>query len=226
MYVNVTEMGKGTLRYLQSREKLLQRVQRLEERNRQLRKDVYRGEAALRENQQLRKYLNLPQTESFSVKPAEIINRNTSGWERTFRLNRGSRDGIRSDQLVLEVREDTWIVRGKILATSSDQSTVGLNTDPRFKIGVRIEEILGREFVARGWGHRGLRIENFPPFLSIDESHDVYTSPGSVLAPREFYLGQVVGMEQDRENRVGRRIQIRPPDLSDRNIVWVVTDSD
>lgn len=225
IFVDTVEVVEGSLRYLQPREELLQRVRRLRSQNRELRKQVYRGEAALRENQQLREYLDLPRTEVFSVKPAEIIRRNTSGWERTFRLNRGHEDGIRTDQLVLEAREDTWIVRGKILTTSSGQSSVVLNTDPRFKIGVRIEEILGREFVARGWGYRGLRIENFPLFLTIEESRKVYTSPSSVLAPREFYLGQVVGVEQDRENRVGRRVQIEPPDLSDRNIVWVVSDS-
>jgi cell shape-determining protein MreC len=226
VYEGTLGLVESSLQYLQSRKELLRRVDRLEEQNRRLQQDVYRGKAALRENEQLREYLDLPQTESFAVKPAEIIRRNTSGWERTFRINRGDQGGVRSDQLVLESRGDTWIIRGKVLSTSPHQSTVVLNTDPRFKIGVRVEEILGREFVARGWGHRGLRIENFPPFLSIDESRRVFTAPSSVLAPREFLLGRVVGVEQDRENRVGRRIQIQPPELTDREIVWVVTDHD
>ncbi len=222
----MTKVVESTLGYFRSREKLLQRIQQLKDHNRDLKTRAYRGEAALRENQQLREYLDLPEAKSFSIKPAKIIRRNTSGWERTFLIGRGNRDGIRSDQLVLEAQGDTWIVRGKILTASSEQSTVALNTDPRFTVGVRIEEILGREFVARGWGHRGLRIENFPPFLSIDGARNVYTSPSSVLAPREFHIGRVVGVEQDRENQVGRRIQIEPFKLSDRNIVWVVIESD
>lgn len=219
---SVETLGQSVV-YFRSRSRLADRIESLREENRRLRREVYRGRAALRENRQLRQYLELPTHEQFSVKPAEVIQRNMSGWEQTLRVNQGTADGIESDQLVLQVQGDSWIVRGRVFSTSSNHSVIILSSDPRFKIGVRVEGILGRQFVARGWGYRGLRIENFPPFLSVDASARVYTAPGSVIAPRQFYVGRIAGVQEEQENQVGRRIQITPPKLTNEGLIWVVT---
>jgi hypothetical protein len=101
-----------------------------------------------------------------------------------------------------------------------------LSSDPRFKIGVRLRGVLGRQFVARGWGYRGLRIEHFPRFLNVEPEAQVYTAPSSVISPREFYVGRVTGIEMQSETQVGRRIRIKPPELTNRRVIWVVTADD
>lgn len=223
VYEGSVETVGRSVDYFRERSRLVNRLDSLRSENQQLRREVYRGRAALRENRQLRNYLELPTNERFSVKPAEVIQRNMSGWEQTLRVNQGTDNGIRTDQLVLQVKGDSWIVRGRVFSTSPDHSVVILSSDPRFKIGVRVEGILGRQFVARGWGYRGLRIENFPPFLSVDGSARVYTAPGSVIAPRQFYVGRVSGVQENKENQVGRRIQITPPERTNEGLIWVVT---
>lgn len=226
VYEGSVETLGSTVTYFRSRSQLEDRLEALRTENRDLRREVYRGRAALRENQQLREYLNLPTHEQFSVKPAEVIQRNMSGWEQTIRVNQGSNDGIGTDQLVLQVDGDSWIVRGRVYSTTPNHSVIILSSDPRFKVGVRVEGILGRQFVARGWGYRGLRIENFPPFLTVEGSARVFTAPASVIAPRQFYLGRVAGVEQNKENQVGRRIQITPPELTNEGLIWVVISDD
>jgi cell shape-determining protein MreC len=217
---------QSTALYVQSRSELINRLNSLQRQNQQLRQSVYEGKAAIRENRQLRRYLNLPEADQLSIKPAEILQRNLSGWEQTLRVNRGAADGYRPNQLAIQVLGDSWIVRGKVHSVTEERSVIVLSSDPRFKIGVQVEGILGRQFVARGWGYRGLRIEHFPQFLTISRGSSVYTAPNSVIAAGEYYVGEVVDIGTSDDSSVGRRVQIQPPELSGRRVIWVVTGNE
>lgn len=223
IYEISSKTANESLLFLNSRKALINRLEEANRENRRLKRKVYQGKAAKRENAELREYLDLPNATEFSLLPAEVLANHLSGWERTFRINQGSSNGLKTDQLALDIRGDTWVVRGEVFSTSRDHSVVVLSSDPRFKIGVRIEGILGRQFVARGWGFSGLRIENFPPFLNVPSGASVYTASDSVIAPEDLYLGKVKNVQKKSKNQVGRRIQISPPELSNRNLVWIVT---
>ncbi len=194
-YELTVDAYRNTLSYLRSRNELIGRLHRLKKENRRLRQLAHEGKAAALENKQLRRYLKLPKAKEWSIKPAEILQRNLSGWEQTLRVH----------------------------SVTDDRSVIVLSSDPRFKIGVQLEGIPGRQFVARGWGYRGLRIEQFPKFLPLDRGASVRSAPGSVMASRDYYVGEVTSIQSASRNDIGRRIRIRPPELTDRDIIWVVT---
>lgn len=223
--LSIDLLGRST-QYFQSRSRLLGTVKALRKQNRRLKRRVYLGEAVRRENKQLRRYLDLPETDGFTIKPAEILRRNLLGWERTLRINRGRKEGFRTDQLALQPRGDTWIIRGKIDSITSGHAMVMLSSDPRFKIGVRLEGIPNRQFVARGWGRRGLRIDHFPPFLPLETGSRVFSAPASTIAPVILTLGRVTGVQKKRRRTIGRQVRITPPPLSDRKLIWVVMNHD
>lgn len=227
VYRTATGAVSRSVRYLESRSELTEELRRLRKQNTQLKKEVYKGRAALRENEQLRKFLDLPPLPEQGMTPVEILQRNLSGWERTLRVNRGSEDGLRSDQIALQVIGDTWVIRGRVLSTSEDHSVIVLSSDPRFKIGVQIRGVPGRQFVARGWGYRGMRIRNFPSFLEIDPSSPVYTASGSTLTPTKLLLGDVSSVSRSQgEAKIGRQVQIAPPEFQSESILWVVTNDE
>lgn len=209
--------------YLADRNTLTDRIEDLQSRNRKLKEQLYRGNAATRENKVLRKYLKLPPFGNYDLIPAEIIQRSLSGWERTIRINQGMSAGIKSDQLTISYRNGTWFVSGKVISTHDQYSTVVLNSDPRFRIGVTIEGINNRQFVARGWGNKGLRIEHFPSFLSVPVGSKVYTSRKSSLAPEPIYVGKVKkSVSGESVSETGKRLLIQPRSFSGRNsLVWV-----
>lgn len=224
MYEISTSTLTTTVQYFDSRSELIRKIKRYRNENRRLRRRVYRGEAAIRENKELRRFLDLPEAKGFAIKPAEILQRNLSGWEQTLRINRGSNEGLEADQLAVQLQGDSWVVRGKVFTAAADHSVIILSSDPRFKIGVQLEGVLGRQFVAKGWGHRGLRIENFPPFLSVQRGVQVYSAPSSTIAPRQFSVGRVTHVKSTNEDEIGRRVKINPPHYTESNLIWVVTN--
>lgn len=227
LYQSTAGFVGHSLNYLKSRERLTGRLQTLRKRNRALKEKVYRGEAALRENRQLRRFLDLPPRSDDEIIPVEVLQQNLSGWERTLRVNRGSDDGLRKNQLAVQVVGDTWVVRGRVLSTSSDYSNIILSSDPRFKIGARIQGVPGRQFVARGWGYRGIRIRNFPSFISVGSGSPVFTSAGSTLAPQQLLLGKVsLVRKSGGESNIGRMVKISPPVFEAESLLWVIVDNE
>ncbi|MFB6346672.1 MAG: rod shape-determining protein MreC [bacterium] len=227
VYRSVGSMLDSGFQYLRSREQLTSQLETLRKRNKQLKSKVYRGKAALRENAQLRDYFDLPSKPSGRFIPVEVYRQNLSGWERTLRVNRGSESGLRKYQLTVQVLNDTWVVRGRVHSVSDHHSLIVLSSDPRFKIGARIEGVPGRQFVARGWGYRGMRIANFPTFLSVKPGSDVYTSSGSTLTPDKLLLGEVkrVGTSDDASD-IGRSLTIKPPRYRNGFLLWVVSENE
>lgn len=227
LYRTTSNYFRSSVQYFRSRSELTAQLKDLRRRNRRLKKEVYRGKAALRENTQLRNYLGLPPRPDGKIIPVEILQKNLTGWERTVRVNRGSDDGLRKDQLAVQVINDTWVVRGRVFSTSSDNSLLIMSSDPRFKIGAEIRGVPGRQFVARGSGYRGLRIKNFPSFINLDVGNRVFTSSGSTLTPQQLFLGEVsVITNPDGKINIGRTVEISPPRFRTRAMLWVIVNDE
>lgn len=225
-YGSLEESVRDVTGYFTSRERLLERVRTLERDNRRLRRRLYRARSARRSREALRRYLRLPPAPSGELLPAEVLAVNLTGWERTLRLNRGRAGGARSGQPVLALSGDSWVLRGEILSVSDQGSVVLLASDPRFRVGVRIQGVPDRQFVARGWGERGLRVDHFPEVISVEPGARVVAANVSTVAPGGLTVGTVRGPVESRPSRVGRRLRIAPPPITgSAGPVWLlVTD--
>lgn len=197
--------------------------------NRKLREKSTRFREINRNNRKLREKLQLPARPSFGVKAADVINSDISGWERTIRLNRASSDGIEEGQPILTIQKDTWILRGMIVSVNNNYSTAILSSDPRFKIGVFLTSQPNRQFVAQGWGMKGLRVENVPPFLGVKKGDAVFTAPSSHLAPSDLYVGNIAETKRNHPASEGeeKNFRVKPPPLN-RNLspFWIVVGND
>ncbi len=220
---------RGGVRYLESREMLLERLEGTKRENRRLRQKLHGLEQLRRENRTLRSQLNLPGKKPGTYVSAEVLYTDLSKFERTLALNKGYESGIQKGDPVLEVLGDTWVMRGQVISVSANQSVVILSSDPRFKIGVRIESITDRQFVVRGWGWRGLRIEQFPSILEEPTGRRVWTAPASTLAPEGLFLGWVRGFRRGEQSypQAGRRLLISPVDVDELPpLLWVLVHYD
>lgn len=211
-YYALERSGQFLVGFFASRRRLLRDIRRLEVKNRSLRRRLYRARSAHRSLSVLRRYLHLPPSPSGELLPAEVVKRNLTEGERTLRINRGKQQGVRRGQVAVALDNDSWVLQGKVLTTSSHQSVVVLSSDPRFRIGVSVDGIPDRQFVARGWGGRGLRVDHFPRVLSVDPGVEVHTASASTVAPAGLLVGTVRGLtSESRVSSVGRRLWVDPP---------------
>lgn len=106
------------------------------ERN-QLRREVIGAQAARRDNQQLQRLLAVDQSselQSYSHVTARVIGRSPTVWYETINVDRGSSDGVRVDQPV--VNGDGLV--GKVTAVTGGASQITLITDHTSGVSARV----------------------------------------------------------------------------------------
>ncbi|MFB6355517.1 MAG: rod shape-determining protein MreC [bacterium] len=200
---NVLHSAQGLGKYLVERRQLLKRIERLKSENNKLKNENKEADMYQRQLNKLQEEMNLPDRKPGNLMAGRVIQSNLTGWERTLRIDRGSRDQIQPGDPVLEVMGDTWVLRGTIHSVSEHYSQVILTSDPR-------------QFVARGRGYRKLRIDHVPRVLSIQRFARVYTAPASTIAPEGLLIGRVRTVEHpEGSQKTGRRIIISPVPLDD-----------
>lgn len=214
--------------YFQHRSELLKTIQNQKKKIRSLRHDNNRLTLRNRRNRGLRSHHNLPRLKDAlpEMVLSELIHTSYGAWERTFRINRGNSAGIQKDAPVLHFQGDTPVLYGLIDKVSSSHSRGILTSDPRFRIGVVLEGIPNRQFVARGAGSDGLIIEHFPRILPIKAGIRVKTAPSSSLAPDGLWIGTVQKIsESGRGEKIGRKITIKPAlPSSHPHWFWVISN--
>jgi len=100
--------------------------------------DQFKLEELSRENVRLTQLLDLKRTLLADVRHlvfARVIARSPAAWSRVFLIDKGSRQGVKENMLVMS---DSALV-GKVVETSPTVSKVLLITDPNSKIGVLIQ---------------------------------------------------------------------------------------
>ena len=177
------------------------------------------------DNRRLRRQLDLPAPGFGRLVAAEVIQKNLSGWEQVIRLNKGYNSGLQAGGAVFRTRGDSWILQGRIHGVNSTTSKVILSTDPRFKIGAKIEGIPDRQFVLQGEGHRKLKISNFPEYLSLSSGQKVYSASGSSFAPSRLLVGYVEEIKSVSDFRPVREVLVTPVKYEQfPSLLWVLID--
>jgi rod shape-determining protein MreC len=161
---------------------------------------------------------------------ARVIARSPSSWYQTFQINKGSSDGVRVDQPV--VNGDGLV--GKVKEVSDGNAVVMLLTDPEF--GVSARSLMSNEpgSVSPAVGAAGdLRFELVPNAKEVRRGERIITAGTSTSArvsdlkslyPRGIIIGTVKRIETG-EGELDRVIHVEPAaDLHALDIVEVLIE--
>jgi len=117
------------------RHELLQQLENLRRENAELEVRQQQGDAALRENNQLRAALGWEQQQPWKLKLARVVARDPANWWRDVEIDLGSRDGLRENLPVLTA--DGLV--GRVSTVYSHRAQVILLGDPECKVSARVE---------------------------------------------------------------------------------------
>jgi rod shape-determining protein MreC len=208
---------------------------KLRSENDQLRNELI---TAIDDKRQLEQYKGLQEQneqgglKSYNPVEARVIARSPSSWYQTFQINKGSSDGLRVDQPVVN---SAGLV-GKVKSVSNGNASVMLLTDPEFGVSAQALESGEPGSVGPAVGAPGdLRFELVPNAKLVHKGEHIITAGTSTssrvtdlrsLYPRGILIGTVKRIETG-EGELDRVIHVQPiADLHNLDIVEVLTQPD
>lgn len=181
-----------------SRNQLALANQQLRTDNNDLRRQLTELQHQHAENQQLRSLLQIKQAAPWRTVGARVIGRDASNWWRSVQIDRGSDDGLRSDQPVLSAGG----LVGKTVAVTRGESRVLLLIDPSCKAGALLAATREPGIVS-GAPAAALRREPQIQMSFVDRKSNVklgdavYTSGLGGIFPRGILIGTVTDADLD-----------------------------
>lgn len=172
-----------------------------------------------KENDRLRNLLKLKEKLAFSTLVARVIGRQTTEWQKTVIVNKGSKDGLQRHMPVL-VSEG---LVGQVIEVSANAALVQLLADDKSGVAAQIVET-GEEGIAQGLQGGSLRV-NFIPKSSVVKAGDsVITSGMAGVFPRGIFIGKVKEVKDD-PYLLYKTVVVEPAVISDLlEEVLIITD--
>lgn len=200
-----------------------QRIEELEQENKELKAQVILNESLAGELSQLKGVLELAGKARFKTVSARVISKGgTSTFSETLVLDQGSKAGIRPEMTVIS---EAGLV-GVVKSTSQNTSVVLLMSDPAFRVGVRVA---GTQYmgVLSGQGRNLYSLQMLSASADLKVG-DVLLSRGS-SGDSPFVPGVPVGKIVFVDNAAGQltkqaRVEAYV-DLNSLGVVSVVVDS-
>ena len=182
------------------------------------------AESVSRENQRLRKGMNLLEThEDYKLVDAYIIGWSTSDWESTFTINRGTNAGIQENMCAITANGE---VVGLVTEAGVNYAVVKTVLDSTLEISGTIATSGYNGMVRGGYtsGNDTLLQMNYLPSDAIIRNKDQVVTSGSTVYPRGLIMGYVVdaGFE---ETGVAKYALLDPAaDINSLEQLFIITD--
>ena len=155
--------------------------------------DVARqADSVNRENARLRSALNLKATnESYDLVDAYIIGWNSTDWNSTLTINRGSNAGIQANMCAVT---DNGQVVGRVTEAGPHYAVINTVLDSTLEISGTISVSGYNGMVGGGYidGHETLLKMEYLPSSAIIRNTDQVVTSGSTVYPRGLIIGRVV----------------------------------
>jgi len=192
-------------------EKLFEENSRLiAENNRQ--KDIEK------ENQALRKELNLAPKDDFDLEASFVIAQDPQGLGNYFIIDKGEKHGIRAG--IPAIVSDGILV-GRVAEIYPDTAKITLITDPSSAINAEDQET-GARGIVRGEFGLGLKIDMISQAEVLSEGDTVITSGLGGEIPRGLTIGKISGVSQSQERLFQEASVVPKIDVSRLRIVFLV----
>ena len=150
------------------------------------------AESVARENQRLRKGLNLLEThEDYVLVAAYIIGWSSSDWENTLTINRGTNSGIQKNMCA--ITENGEVV-GLVTEVGVNYAEVTTVLDSTLEISGTIASSGYNGMVRGGYidGNQTLLQMNYLPSAAIIRNKEQVVTSGSTVYPRGLIMGNIV----------------------------------
>jgi rod shape-determining protein MreC len=172
--------------------RMAQENQTLRQRVKALESDKRRLLRYLEENRNLRRLLSVkPNLPRRSV-TAEVVSTDLTNWYRRVWLNRGSRDGVKVEDVVITSEG----LVGQVLQVSEDTCAVLLLTDPDSRVGASVMRS-GSVGIVEGTGKRVCAMTHVDWMADVREGDLVITSGQSTIFPKGLIIGRIAAVRKD-----------------------------
>lgn len=184
------------------------------------------AESVSRENQRLRKGMNLLEThEDYKLVDAYIIGWNSSDWQNTLTINRGTNSGIQKNMCA--VTENGEVV-GLVTDVGINYAEVTTILDSTLEISGTIASSGYNGMVRGGYidGHQTLLQMNYLPSAAIIRNKEQVVTSGSTVYPRGLVLGNIVDAGFD-DTGIAKYAIVKPSaDIEKLEQVFIITAFD
>jgi len=146
---------------------------------------------ALRENNRLRKLLNLKDKGKETYIAADVIGRSHVEPTNTLSLNVGVKDGVKKNSPVINEKG----LIGKIIEVGAEVSLCQLLTDRNFSVSAKVRE--NRAYGILVWTHDNYAEINIPVSFNVKKGYQIITSGFSNIYPPGIPIGKIVDFRND-----------------------------
>ncbi len=158
----------------------------------------------IKENNRLDKLLNFKRKLIYSSVPASVIGRDPSYWNSAVIIDKGSREGVKVGQAVV----NAFGVVGKIMEVGKTKSKVVLLTDPQFSVAGLVGQ--SRESVLVSGTLEGLcKLQYLSDETRINIGDNIITSKLSTAFPEGLLIGEVIRIDENFQEQK-REYVIKP----------------
>lgn len=216
----VEQMYSYMFRY----ESVLAENEELKERIAQMEDDARTADALARENERLRKHMDLLDSRTdFVTVDAYIISWDSTEWTNSFTINRGASYGIEEGMCVITANGE---VVGLITEVGPNYSEVKSVLDSSLEISATIASSGYNGMVQGGYaiGEEGMLHLNYLPSDSVIRNNDQVVTSGSTVYPRDLILGYVVDAGFDETGVTKYAILEPATDFGSLEQVFVLTE--
>ena len=188
----LTKQAEQYYSYMFRYEALAAENEALKEQIAQMEDQARKADAVTRENERLRKHLNLKSThEDYDTVDANIISWSSTDWTNYVTISRGSNAGIEEDMCAITA---TGQVVGLVTDVGPNYAVVKTVLDSSLEISANIAASGYNGMVQGGYatGEEGYLRMNYLPSDAVICNHDQVVTAGSTLYPRDLVLGSVI----------------------------------
>lgn len=154
--------------------------------------DARQADAYQRENQRLRRLLDLSTTrEDFKLVDGYIIAKSSTDWSSTITINKGSNAGIAEDMCAVT---DNHEVVGLVVEVGPDYAVIKTILDSSLEVSATIASSGYSGMIKGGYtdGRKDLMRMDYLPSSAIIRNNDQVVTSGSTVYPRDLIMGYVV----------------------------------
>lgn len=202
----------------------------LKKENADLVNKLAKAQAAVIENQQLTRQVGLDNSigiASYQPVGAHVISRGATVWYQTVEVDKGSADGVRTND---PVTGDGGLV-GKISSVGANFSIVTLITDNQFAVTAVVQDALGDSglLVPAVGSPNQMLLQNLPAHAPVNQGQQVVTAgftsgPLDSLYPPGIPIGQVTDSNTQDDLLNNQEVKVSPlADLRHLDAVQILT---